>query len=355
MKMPDTLTVKVAIDDMVKAVSTAFDYEFTGISTFKVPHLEVPNDYQIGLIVGPSGSGKSTLLNRIGHSVAPTWHSHMAICSHFPDGLEPLHAVGLNSIPTLVRPYHVCSTGEQHRADMARMLKNGAVIDEFTSVVDRNVAKSMSNAIHRYVHQFGLQKITFATCHYDIVEWLRPDWVFDTATGELTRGLLWQRPTITLEIIPADRKLWSAFAPHHYLSGSMNKSAKCWAAVWNENIIGFAAVLPQPSGTLKNAYRGHRTVILPDYQGLGIGVRFSDAIAQMHVDQGKRYFSKTANPRMGGYRDNSPLWKPTSKNKKKRKDYLLSGTQHDKQMLSVESLLAHANRECWSHEYIGEK
>lgn len=352
--MSNTLTSTVIVDDMVKAVSTAFDYEFTGTSTFTVPDFTLPTDYQIGLIVGPSGSGKSSILKTIGNIDAPQWDQHKAICSHFTR-LDELHAVGLNSIPTLCRPYHVCSNGEQHRADMARQLKSGAVIDEFTSVVDRNVAKSLSNAINRYIRAEGLQSVTFATCHYDIIEWLRPDWVFDTATGELTRGLLWQRPTITLEIIPADRKLWTAFAQHHYLSGSMNKSSKCWAAVWNDTIIGFAAVLPQPSGTLKNAYRGHRTVILPDFQGLGIGVRFSDAVAKMHVEQGKRYFSKTANPRMGGYRDNSPLWKPTSKNKMKRKDYLLSGTQHDKQMLSVESLLAHANRECWSHEYIGEK
>ena len=56
--------------------------------------------------------------------------------------------------------------------------------------------------------------------------------------------------------------------------------------------------------------------MLPDFQGMGIGVRFSDTIAQIHLDQGHRYFSRTAHPRMGFYRETSELWKPTSKNKK---------------------------------------
>lgn len=347
-----TLRSTVMVDDMVKKVSAAFDYEFTGESSFVVPKLVTPKEYQIGLIVGPSGSGKSSILKNIGCPITPKWERDKAICSHF-DSIDKLHAVGLNSIPTLCKPYHVCSNGEQHRADMARQLKDGAVIDEFTSVVDRSVAKSLSHAIHRYIRQMGLQKVTFATCHYDVVDWLCPDWIFDTSTGELTRGLLRQRPAITLEIMPATRKLWSAFAPHHYLSDKINNTAKCWAAIWNDVIVGFASTLTYPSGTVKNAYREHRTVVLPDYQGLGIGVRLSDAVAEIHIRQGKRYFSKTANPRMGGYRDNSLLWRPTSKNKKKRDDYVSRSTQNNNDKFSAKLLLSHASRECWSHEYVG--
>ena len=110
------------------------------------------------------------------------------------------------------------------------------------------------------------------------------------------------------------------FKDHHYLSGDINKAARCYIGVWDEQIIAFGASMALPNGNMKNAWRGHRTVILPDYQGMGIGVRFSDAIGQIHVEQGLRYFSRTAHPRMIYYREHSPLWKPTSKHKKLRTD-----------------------------------
>lgn len=137
------------------------------------------------------------------------------------------------------------------------------------------------------------------------------------------------------------------FKDHHYLSGDVNKSARCYIGVWNDQVVAFGASLAQPSGTLKNAWRGHRTVILPDFQGMGIGVRFSDAIAQIHLDQGYRYFSRTAHPRMGYYREHSSIWKPTSKNKKLRKDVthknIYNGHYEDNKRI------------CFSHEYIGQK
>ena len=140
------------------------------------------------------------------------------------------------------------------------------------------------------------------------------------------------------------------FRHHHYLDGNINKAARCWIGTWNGIPVGFAASLPFPSGTIKNAWRGHRTVVLPDYQGLGLGVRISDAVATMFVSEGYRYFSKTAHPRMGEYRNNSTLWKPTSKNGINRQDYKrrISKIEGSYQM-------KHADRLCYSHEFIGGK
>jgi GNAT superfamily N-acetyltransferase len=135
------------------------------------------------------------------------------------------------------------------------------------------------------------------------------------------------------------------FKDHHYLSGDLSSASRCYVGYWNGNLVAFGAAMTMPNGFIKNAWRGHRTVILPDYQGLGIGVRFSDAIAQIHLDQGHRYFSRTAHPRMGFYREHSELWKATSKNKKLRKD------------ITHENLFnnhyADNKRICFSHEYIG--
>ena len=309
-------------DEITKAVSANFDYAFSGVAECTVPTLtNIPTDFSIGLIVGPSGSGKSTMLKLFGEESTPEWSDNKAIVSHFDspeDAQNKLSAVGLNSVPAWFRPYPILSTGEQYRADLARQLGNGAVVDEYTSVVDRSVAKSCSAALSRYIKSNNIRDVVFASCHYDIIEWLEPDWVYDTLTESFLSGRCLRRPDIELELLPCSAEAWSIFSDHHYLSGNLNKSAKHWLCVWDSNVVGFTSVLTLPSGTLKNAYRGHRTVVLPDYQGLGIGVRMSDAIGQMHIEEGKRYFSKTTHPRMGEYRNQSSMWRPTSKNMKVR-------------------------------------
>lgn len=137
------------------------------------------------------------------------------------------------------------------------------------------------------------------------------------------------------------------FKDHHYLTGDINKVARCYVGLWEGRPVAFGASITLPNGSFKNAWRGHRTVVLPDFQGMGIGPRFSDAIAQLHLDQGLRYFSRTAHPRMGEYREHSALWKPTSKNKQLRKD-----VQHKN---VYNSHFADNRRICYSHEYIGVK
>ena len=136
------------------------------------------------------------------------------------------------------------------------------------------------------------------------------------------------------------------FKDHHYLDGNINKAARCYVGVWNDQVVAFGASITMPSGTLKNAWRGHRTVILPDFQGMGIGVRFSNTIGQIHLDQEHRYFSKTSHPRMIYYRENCDLWKPTSKHKKMRYDVTEKNT--------YKNHIYDNKRLCGSFEYIGE-
>ena len=102
---------------------------------------------------------------------------------------------------------------------------------------------------------------------------------------------------------------------------------------------------------MKNAWREHRTVVLPDYQGMGFGVRISDAVAEMFIKDGCRYFSKTVHPRMGEYRNTSKLWVPTSKNMKARPDYLKSGDTTKERKYKHR----HAYRVAYSHEYKGRE
>ena len=348
--MRPIFTVSVQTDDFTGAASTAFDYAFDGTSSFEGwERPEIPQDFGIGLIVGPSGSGKSLLLKQFGEEILPVWDPTKAIVSQFQspeDSLERLMAVGLNSIPSWCRPHHVLSNGEQFRANLARRLDNNTIIDEFTSVVDRNVAKAVSCSLRRYVDRKNLKGLVLASCHHDILEWLRPDWYFDTVDGILHDGRLLRRPPIEIRIYPSQRSAWGMFAKHHYLSSSLNPSCRAYLATANfgegEQVVGFVTSITFPNGNFKNAYREHRTVVLPDFQGLGIGPRISDMVAQVHLDQGKRYFSKTAHPRFGQYRDNSPLWRKTN-NYKKIRVYEIS----QKNWIGDDRI-------CYSHEYIGK-
>lgn len=358
------MKVTVVQDDITSEISRIMDYEFDGTTTFCPHEFSVIDrettlkDFGVGLIVGPSGSGKTTLLKEFGQEVEPLWDGDKSIASHFKDVddvQDRLGAVGFNSIPSWLRPYHVLSNGEQFRARLARQLDSNIVVDEFTSVIDRDVAKSCSNAISRYVKRNNLKNIVFSSCHYDIIEWLQPDWVFDTLTGKLTtRG--YQRPDIVLEIKPCTRDIWATFSDHHYLDNNIHTGASCWIATWNGRLVGFLSSLSMPSGSLKKAWRGHRTVVLPEYQGLGIGARLTDALGDIHLAEGKRYFTKTAHPRLGEYRNRSEKWRGTSKNGISRQDYKTGSMANpDKPSYGgfADSHFKHADRVCYSHEYIG--
>jgi ABC-type lipoprotein export system ATPase subunit/GNAT superfamily N-acetyltransferase len=346
----ESLTSKVEIDELTAELIKPFDYQSDGTETF-FPYLlpkDLSKDFGIGVIVGASGTGKSTLLKSFGEPEKPTW-SKNSIASNFEtpvDANEKLSASGLMSVPEWVKPYHVLSNGQQFRANLARSLHDGAVIDEFTSVIDRNVAKAASNAMARYVRKNNVKGIVLATVHRDILEYLEPDWVIDTDRGEWTSERYLHRPELVLTIHPSSNKIWEHFSQYHYLTESLNKSARCYVGVWEGQVVGFVATMAYPSGTVQNAFREHRLVIHPDYQGLGLGPRLSEAVADHYIKNGKRYFSKTSHPRLGGYRDQSEVWKPTSKNHMKRPD----GSNNKK----IHRWTIDPNRWSYSHEFLGK-
>jgi len=91
-------------------------------------------------------------------------------------------SVGFASPPSWLKPYDVLSNGEKMRVDLARSIledKEVIVFDEFTSVVNREVAKTSSYAISKAVRKQNKKFIAVA-CHKDIIDWLEPDWIYDT-------------------------------------------------------------------------------------------------------------------------------------------------------------------------------
>lgn len=191
-------TCKVILDPITKKLAEAFDYNFSGESSFEIPSFTPPKDFNIGLIVGNSGSGKTLLLREhFNIPEAPIWNHEASVASHFnslEEATEKLFALGLSSIPSLCRPYHVLSNGEAYRAHVARILAPNIAIDEFTSVVNRETAYGICVSLNKYIKKNDFRNIVLASCHFDIVEWLQPDWVFNTNSNDFTvNGLSLER------------------------------------------------------------------------------------------------------------------------------------------------------------------
>jgi GNAT superfamily N-acetyltransferase len=297
--------------------------------------MEVPDlgrDWQIGLIVGPSASGKTTIARRLfgERLVAPAaWPEDRAVI----DGLGErpireltglLTAVGLGSPVAWVKPYHVLSAGERFRCDLARALAGGppdgepppiVAIDEYTSVVDRTVARFASAALARAIRGGRLRRRFVAvTCHADIARWLAPDWTLDTGR----RACRWGRPRpprIDLEVVRGRAADWARFAPHHYLSGGLNPAARCFLARLNRpaDIAAFCATLPLVGR--RGRWRITRLVTRPEFQGVGIGMRLAETVAELHRAQGLRIGITASHPAVVGHCGRSPRWRLSNVNR----------------------------------------
>jgi ABC-type ATPase with predicted acetyltransferase domain len=154
-------------------------------------------DWQVGVIVGRSGSGKTSIAKKLFSEayIKAFEYSHKCVLDDFPEDLETgeitktLCSVGFASPPDWLKSYDCLSQGEKMRVDIARALcleKPLVVFDEFTSVVDREIAKVSAFAISKAVRR-SKKKFIAVTCHYDVVDWLDPDWVFSTDTMEFSR------------------------------------------------------------------------------------------------------------------------------------------------------------------------
>ncbi len=278
-------------------------------------------DWHVGLIAGPSGSGKTTVARALFPEAfataerRPPWPADAAILDGFPeemairDVVSLLTGVGLSSPPAWRRPFATLSTGERFRADLARLLAlapPAAVVDEYAAAVDRTVARVASAALARTVRRRG-GRLVAVTCRDDVAAWLRPDWTYRPDTGAFAWGRLRRRPAIDLVIGRCRLDAWRLFRAHHYLSGGLNPAAVAFLAAWEGRPVAFSAWVP--ALVRYGGRREHRTVTLPDYQGIGIGPALADFAASVWAGLGQRVLSTTSHPGLVAARLRSPHWR----------------------------------------------
>lgn len=174
----------------VSKVEADFDVKPEHSCEHFVGDLEMPETWNIGVIVGGSGTGKSTIAKEIFGDVVIDGFKYCAdsVIDDMPNEnvseiTKMFYSVGFGSVPSWLKPYKVLSNGEKMRVDLARALleKNFVVFDEFTSVVDRQVAQTACLAVAKAVRK-SEKRFVAVSCHYDILDWLEPDWIFDTNT-----------------------------------------------------------------------------------------------------------------------------------------------------------------------------
>lgn len=292
----------------------------------EIDNVDLGGDWNIGVVVGPSGSGKTSIgkmifgTNKI-YDYHQGWDNDKPIIDCIaPDGdfnevTGALSNVGLGDVPAWLRPFRVLSNGEQFRAGLARMIcerPSEIVVDEFTSVIDRQIARIGSQAFQKSWRKNNPKgKVVLLTPHYDILEWLQPDWVIDTKTKTFERGLPWQRPKIDLQIWKVDQSYWKFYKPHYYLNLPMPVAGEYFIGTVDGELACHLCVTPRFE---IKGYRGTRLVTMPEWQGAGVGSRFLNFIAQYHLDgngrKNRKYpmYFHTSHPQLCGYLRHSKKW-----------------------------------------------
>lgn len=184
--------VKPADSFRVSNVINNFDLDVKHIHEHFTGNIDIDGKpWNVGLIVGGSGTGKSTIAKECfaeAYSSSTYEYTAKSVIDDMPKNKtikeieKTFTSVGFASPPSWLKPYSVLSNGEKMRVDLARNInedKELIVFDEFTSVVNREVAKTSSYAISKAIRKQG-KKFVAVSCHRDVIEWLEPDWIYDT-------------------------------------------------------------------------------------------------------------------------------------------------------------------------------
>lgn len=287
--------------------SLDIDIKKKSIHSLNIDGIILPDNWNIGLIYGASGSGKTTLAKHLFGSdiFKSVLNEEEPIINQFPrqynydECAALLNGIGLTSVPCWVRPVKTLSNGQRARAEAALLMCQSndiVVIDEWTSVVDRTVAKAMSFCVSKFSKKQN-KKIILLSCHYDILEWVKPDWMIDCNLQKFQLPVsedffFSKREQLKFDIRKIGKESWRFFSKYHYLSDKLpGGSIYLYGLFLGDTQIGFqcfANYTPHTKGT-KRIYHSNRTVVHPDYAGLGLGIKLINQSTALFLNEYTQY------------------------------------------------------------------
>lgn len=265
--------------------------------------MNLPEEWNIGIIYGRSGTGKTTIARQLFNVFEEFEYDDRSVIDEMPQNksvdeiTRVFTLVGFSSPPSWLKSYQVLSEGEKMRVNLAKALlsdKNTIVFDEFTSVVDREVAKIICIVIKKAVIEMN-KKFIAVTCHSDIAEWLEADWMFNTDSMQYVE-VKKKRSQLSIQIHKGTIQDWRFFRKYHYLNDSINPSSQCFIARIKDRPVAFIAILHFPHPKVKNMKKVTRLVVLPDYQGIGIGLKLLEFIGSYVFQYRSRLTITTTHP-----------------------------------------------------------
>lgn len=337
----------------------------------KIQNVDLEGHFNIGLILGASGSGKTTFAQKAFGSLFPDLFDSLVkpdlpIIDQFPTDLSYedcanlLTGVGLNSVPCWIRPAKTLSNGQKSRAEAALILADGNdrihLIDEWTSVVDRTVAKVMSHCVQKRIRKFD-RSLVLLSCHYDVVDWLDPDWIIDCNEEKFTdRRLLRpeqrkRRETLAFTVREIDSSTWKNYSKYHYLTERLPGGRSYFYGIFHgKNQIGFKCFTnycPIRPGTVP-IFHSNRVVVHPDYGGMGLGIHLINASSKLFLEKLKNKVSIHA------AFSSTPIYRAMSKDKNwkfKTLKYKIGKAHNGGQMLGRQGGGVRTNVKLFSFEY----
>jgi ABC-type ATPase with predicted acetyltransferase domain len=191
--MPSFNIVKKFTPDLSfrnESIRSQFDFRDHEVVEQFIGDIKIEDkEWSIGCIVGRSGTGKTTIARHcFGEYMTTYEYTEDSVINEMPTNkttneiTNVFNSVGFGTVWSWLKKYSHLSEGEKMRVNLAReILSDKQIIcfDEFTSVVDRVVAKTASAAISKYIRKNN-KKFIAVTCHRDIITWLEPDWIYDT-------------------------------------------------------------------------------------------------------------------------------------------------------------------------------
>lgn len=96
------------------------------------------------------------------------------------------------------------------------------------------------------------------------------------------------------------------FRKYHYLTTDLHQAAQQYVGVVNGEIVAHTGIIQFPMK--KGKKRVHRLVVLPDFQGVGIGTAFINAVGEIVAQDGFELNLTTTTPALVGALRRSPRW-----------------------------------------------